>query len=162
MTAVFWLALGLLVLCGGQAVIWYHQLRETRRMRLAHEVLVTEVLDLRAHTVRLGESVPLNVALQSILRQELTHFHTPTIDRLLAKLGPPFLLTASEEHALLAAMKQREQDMGDQMSDSEREAAQLLPLIMRRIKRDQATPTPNTVVAFQVVSMTTPPREEGR
>jgi hypothetical protein len=83
----------------------------------------------------LGQAVmPISTAFQAILIKELTHFHTPVMDALLARVGPPSLLSDEEEGELAAALEQRTKDMGDRISDSERDAAKMLPLVMKRAK----------------------------
>lgn len=78
--------------------------------------------------------MPISTALQTILVKELTHFHTPRMDSLLARIGPPSQLTNAEEEELTIALFERTQDMHDLISDSERDAAFILPAIMRRAK----------------------------
>jgi hypothetical protein len=78
--------------------------------------------------------VPISAAFQAVLIKELTHFHTPVMDKLMEKLGPPFTLTEAEEKELIAALAVRAKDMGDKMSQSERNAATMLPFIMQRVR----------------------------
>lgn len=78
--------------------------------------------------------MPISTALQTILVKELTHFHTPRMDSLLSRIGPPSQLTDEEEAELTLALLERTRDMGDLISDSERDAAFILPAIMRRAK----------------------------
>src|SRR6266478_4615942 len=78
--------------------------------------------------------MPISTALQTILVKELTHFHTLRMDSLLARIGPPSELTDAEEAELTQALLERTQDMGHLISDSERDAAFILPAIMRRAK----------------------------
>src|ERR1700686_3873345 len=73
----------------------------------------------------------MSAAFQMAIVKQLTHFHTPKLDALLAKLGPPFMLTEAEMEELIAELKNREQDMGQLIDDGEREAAKMLPAIMR-------------------------------
>lgn len=78
--------------------------------------------------------MPISTALQTILVKELTHFHTPRMDSLLSRIGPPSQLTNEEEKELTVALLERTKDMGHLISDSERDAAFILPAIMRRAK----------------------------
>jgi hypothetical protein len=151
-----WFLLGSLVLLGAQVTLWQKQ-RDERAERLAASALLSSTLDTVTHQMALvGQQVlPITVAYQQILVKELTHFHTPDCDRLLAKLGPPFTLTASEEIQLLKALKQREDDMGDEISESERDAAHILPIIIKRIKLEQGE-DPTTFTFFQTVSFKAP------
>src|SRR5678815_4707353 len=97
--------------------------------------------------------MPISTAFQAILIKELTHFHTPVMDALMSKIGPPFTLTAAEETELIAALEQRTQDMAAEISDSERDAAKILPLVMKRAKLEalalQPEDTRLKLVTFQ-------------
>ena len=97
--------------------------------------------------------IPLNLAIQNVLVKELTHFHTPVLDGLMAKLGPPFMLTDEEEAELLRLLTERERDMGESISPAERDAAKILPVIIRRVRRDLAHITPATALALQMGSI---------
>jgi hypothetical protein len=94
--------------------------------------------------------IPISAAFQSILIKQLTHFHTPVLDELLKKLGPPITLTEAEEHELQAALEERTRDMGDEISDSERDAARMLPMVMKRVRTAADTEDP---VDLRVVSV---------
>jgi len=80
---------------------------------------------------------PLSAAFQAVLIKQLTHIHTPELDALLVKLGPPVTLTAEEEVRLSTLLKERTTDMHDEIDDSEREAAEMLPLVIKRVKAEQ-------------------------
>jgi len=80
--------------------------------------------------------VPISTAFQAILIKELTHMHTPEMDALLAKIGPPSTLTDAEEVELAEGLAQRAKDMGDQISESERDAALILPSVIKRAKAE--------------------------
>jgi hypothetical protein len=82
----------------------------------------------------------MSAAFQVALVRQLTHFHTPKLDALLAKLGPPFALTDVEMQELIAELKAREEDMAGQIDGGEREAAKMLPAIMRRVALEKAQP----------------------
>jgi hypothetical protein len=43
--------------------------------------------------------------------------------------------------------------MGDEISDGEREAARMLPLVIKRVKRDAETQTPSSDLVLKVVSI---------
>jgi hypothetical protein len=89
------------------------------------------------HIALLTQSIlPMNTAFQTILVRELTHFHTPKMDALLEKLGPPYALSTAEEIELSQALEQRTKDMGTEIDQSEREAAIILPYIMRRVRAE--------------------------
>jgi len=78
--------------------------------------------------------VPISTALQTILVKELTHYHTPVMDELLSRIGPPSELSVEEESDLTKLLLERTRDMGLLISSSERDAAFILPAIMRRAK----------------------------
>jgi len=81
----------------------------------------------------LGTAVqPLTAAMASMLVKALTHYHSPETDALLAKVGPPNTLTMEEEKRLGKTMQERSVDMADVISPLERNAAQLLLLIVER------------------------------
>lgn len=126
------------------AVIIWCQIRLVRQLVAA---TAAELSALRSRVDTLSEQlalvsqkvIPISSALQDCLRQELTHFHTPRMDELMQKLGPPWLLTDEEELELLDLLEARERDMGDQISPSERDAARIFPIIMKRAKLELQT-----------------------
>lgn len=81
---------------------------------------------------------PLSIAFQTVLVKELTHFHTPEMDALLEKLGPPYSLSILEEQQLDLMLKERMTNLTD-IPESEREAALMLPYIMKRVRRESIT-----------------------
>lgn len=109
--------------------------------------------------------VPISTAFQAILIKELTHFHTPVMDRLMEKLGPPNLLSAEEEVALIAALEQRTKDMGSEISDSERDAASMLPLVIKRARKEASMPladgTLKVVLIPEIPPERHPPSSDG-
>lgn len=82
--------------------------------------------------------VPISTAFQAILIKELTHFHTPEMDKLLAKIGPPNILTSSENDRLAVLLEARTRDLGVEISPSERDAAHILPAVMKRSQLEQS------------------------
>lgn len=74
--------------------------------------------------------VPISEAFKAILIKELTHFHTPEMDKLMAKDR----LTPEEEARLAVLLKERSENMGDDIPQSERDAAAILPAVIRRAK----------------------------
>lgn len=79
---------------------------------------------------------PISTVFQEMLVKQLTHFHTPEMDKLLSRLGPPYALTTEEEERLKVLLKQRTKDMGEQITESERDAAIMLPYVMARVKKE--------------------------
>jgi hypothetical protein len=84
------------------------------------------------------QAVPISAAFQALLVQELTHFHEPEMDALMAKLGPPFSLNEEEAGRLDDLLVKREQELLPipEVSQRERDAALMLRLLMRRIAAD--------------------------
>jgi hypothetical protein len=124
-----------------------------------HADLVTRVDVLDKQLALMGQTVaPISTAFQSVLVKELTHFHTPVLDALLVKIGPPSTLTPDEEVEMAKLLKQRTVDMGDQITEQEREAAEILPLIIKRAKAEQAALDAGAPVQVKFVSIK--PNEE--
>jgi len=99
--------------------------------------------------------VPISSIYQAILVKELTHFHTPIMDALLVKLGPPNTLTDDEVDELATALKERAADMGDKISALERDAAIMLPYVVKRAAAESAALArgDNLDTNFRVVSV---------
>ncbi len=119
--------------------------------RAEKKALLARVVELeRLNSLVTQAVVPISAAFQAILIKELTHFHTPIMDALMVKLGPPNTLTTAEEVELVAALKQREQDMDGLIDDAERDAARMLPMVMKRVKAESESPNMETTI--QVVA----------
>ncbi len=114
--------------------------REDAEKQLQHETharedIINRLLKLETSLAVIDQKVvPISTALQAILVKELTHYHTPIMDTLLSRIGPPSMLSEEEEVLLTEALLERTHDMGQLISDSERDAAFILPAIMRRAK----------------------------
>jgi len=105
---------------------------------------------------------PMWAAVQERLIKELTHFHTPVMDALLVKLGPPVTLTEAEEGQLEYALRQRAVDLDDQIGLEERDAARMLPMVMRRVKAEAGAPSRSTTLQVVAVPVAEePPVEDG-
>lgn len=100
--------------------------------------------------------LPISAAFQAILIKELTHYHTPRMDELMVKLGPPVTLTEAEQAELATLLEQRTIDMNGRISDSERDAAIMLPLVVKRVLAESIADDP---VKLGIV--TTPVKTEG-
>lgn len=130
------------------AAFWW-QVSERRR-------LVARVSELEVKVGLVTQAVvPISTAFQAVLIKTLTHFHTPVVDALLAKLGPPYALTDEEAEQLRLALLDRERDMGDRITDEERDAAHILPAVIKRAKADaaRAMMQPPLPVAFRLVAI---------
>jgi len=100
---------------------------------------------------------PLWTAAQAILIKQMTHYHAPELDALLRKIGPPVTLTAQEEHRLYVLLEERTKDMGALIDSSERDAAAMLPLIIRRVREEQHLKAQDTQILVVAI-----PRTEDR
>src|ERR1700674_2615584 len=101
------------------------------------------IVELERQVALLGLTVqPLSAAFQAILVKQLSHFHTPHIDLLLSKLGPPVLLTQSEEVELAKELAQRAVDVASEITDDERGAALMLPYVIQRVRREAVQQVP--------------------
>lgn len=103
-----------------------------------------------------SEVQPISEAFRAILIKQLTHFHTPVLDALMQKIGPPNTLTEPEMKLLCDELQKREKDMGPMIDDSERNAAKLLPLLVERMRIETADKPTD---ALQLVAVPVPPEE---
>lgn len=130
--------------CAFLAALYFAVRKENRAKALAAAAAsVAQALrltDLESKLALVNAAViPISTAFQAILIKELTHFHTPEMDALMVKVGPPNILTGEEEIKLSSLLEERTNDMGPLISDSERDAALILPAVMRRAKKEQET-----------------------
>jgi hypothetical protein len=104
----------------------------------ANTALLMRVDDLERQNALISrQTIPISAAFQATLIQDLTHFHTPEMDALLVKLGPPFVLTQREVDRLIMLLEERERDLGGDVGQGERDAARMLPMVIRRVAADQ-------------------------
>jgi hypothetical protein len=89
--------------------------------------------------------IPISTAFQAILIKELTHMHTPRLDELLTKVGPPSTMTTGEEEEFYRLLREKVEDLDGLIPEAERDAATMLPLVMKRAKIEAAEP--NVIVA---------------
>src|ERR1700690_401895 len=85
---------------------------------------------------------PISMAFQQFLIKELTHFHEKRTDELLEKMGPPYILTDAEEKEVVAALDKRIKEAAELMTESELDAARMLPMMIRRVKAELAMGIP--------------------
>lgn len=81
---------------------------------------------------------PINQAMQALLIRELTHYHTPELDALMAKLPPEGTLSPEEEQRIAVLLQEREEQMDGSIPESEREAAHILPYVIKRVRAEAA------------------------
>jgi hypothetical protein len=106
--------------------------------------------------------VPISTAFQAILIKELTHFHTPEMDALMVKIGPPNTLNPTDEKRLEVMLKDRMDDMGPEISDRERGAAMILPEVMKRARAEQDALATIEAPHVKLVAVLDTPNEAGR
>jgi hypothetical protein len=128
-----------------------------KNRRLREEAIRTEtaekiqgrVTELEKQLALVGQQIqPISTAFQAMLVKELTHFHTPEMDALMVKLGPPYELTPEEELKLIAGLKERAESLEGVIPESEREAATMLPMVMRRVRNELVHESDKTLVTF--------------
>jgi hypothetical protein len=120
---------------------WYWFVKNAR-VKAAAE-LATEAKALTGRIIELEKQmhliektiVPGWIALQAKIVEELTHLHTPVTDALLVKIGPPNTLTDEETGQLVHALEERSRSAD--VPEAERDAAVMLPLVMKRAKQEQ-------------------------
>jgi hypothetical protein len=111
---------------------------DTQKVAEEHKTTVARIAELETKLALVNAAVvPISTAFQAILIKELTHFHTPEMDALMVRVGPPTTLTPEEEARLAVMLKERMDDMGPDISDSERGAAMILPEVMKRARAEQ-------------------------
>jgi len=119
--------------------------KRAERIAQGHDELVARV---EANTLMLASmqaSVqPISEAYKAMLIKGLTHFHTPEMDALMVKLGPPSTITPEEMARLMVLLKERETVVDAEISDSERDAAHILPVIIKRCIEEQSSAVSDT------------------
>lgn len=101
--------------------------------------LEERVRDLELKFTAVNERVtPISAAFQAMLIKELTHFHTPELDELLEKIGPPYRLTETERDRMIVLLRARAEDMNGRISELERDAAVMLPMVIKRALAEAA------------------------
>jgi hypothetical protein len=134
-TAVLTVMLGLIV----TGMVYFSMVRTARALVLAvgHKDVLRRLSEIEAENARLSQQVvPIPEAFQATLIQKLTHFHTPEIDGLMRKLMP-YRLTAEEFDRLIELLDKTARDMASEIDDEEREAAMMLPMVMKRVRANR-------------------------
>lgn len=103
--------------------------------------------------------VPISVAFQAVLVNKLTHMHTPELDALMQKIGPPSTLTADEQKRMSDLLAERSTDMGDLITDAERHAAVMLPLVIEWVALE-ADKDPGVISEETLKLVRVPPLEK--
>lgn len=114
------------------AAYWFTRHRDTA----AAKSIADRLAALESKAMLAEQAImPISNAFQAILVKQLTHYHTPVLDALLAKLDP-YTLTDEEEIIFYRELEVRTRDMGSQIDASERNAAKMLPFVIKRIKEE--------------------------
>lgn len=129
------------------------ELREARLVQLESEMAVLK-----------AQAVPINAAFLAMSIAKLTHLHTPRLDELMEKVGPPSVLTPEEEEELAVGLKARMKDMSSEIDDEERIRAEILPHLIKLEKIEALkiadSPKMETVLVAQPVTETSTPEKE--
>jgi hypothetical protein len=87
-----------------------------------------------------SQVTPLSAAFRSVLIRELTHNHTPEMDALLARLENGPFLSQEEEERLYVLLRERVIEFDDPLiTDRERDSAAMLPMVMKRVRGEDAS-----------------------
>jgi hypothetical protein len=125
-----------------------------------HKLTVARIAELETKLALVNAAVvPISTAFQAILIKELTHLHTPELDGLMARVGPPTTLTIEEEERLGHLLLERTRDMGSAIPDSERGAAMILPEVMKRARAEQQALSTVEAPQVKLVAVIDSPRE---
>lgn len=152
-------SVGLLVLGAGlsfaAARYWFQRnqaVAAAAKIQAEHDKLMNRVMELERDTALVKASVvPITTAFQALLIKELTHFHTPVMDALMVKVGPPNTLTDEEETQLATLLAERAVSLNGRISASEKDAADILPAVMRRARIEQKLIESESVLAVVAV-----------
>ena len=108
------------------------------KVEAGHKELSERMSKIEVTISMIGQSIlPMSTAFQAILVKELTHFHTPVVDALLEKLGPPLTITEEEMETLKAELIKRTEELDPLVGEAERESAIILPYVIKRVKRER-------------------------
>lgn len=125
------------------AWFWFRKnaaVAEAKRLADEHALLAKRVVDLESQLSSVKQAVqPISAAFQAILIKELTHFHTPELDELMTRVGPPSTLTAEEETRMEQLLAERATELNGDIDSFERDAAVMLPMVLKRTKREITT-----------------------
>lgn len=141
---IFLNSLGLTVVASGlsfsAAWYWFSRnaaVKAAEAIATEHAKTLARITELETKLALVNQAViPISTAFQAILIKELTHYHTPEMDALLVKLGPPSVITIAEQQRLEVLLVARTTDMGPEISGSERDAAAILPAVIRRAQAE--------------------------
>lgn len=120
--------------------------------RKEHAALVKRVGDLEMQLASVSSQVvPISAAFQAMIVRDLTHAHTPELDELMSKIGPPSLLDDAQQARMLALLDERMNNLGALVPESEREKARILPFVMKMAQDEARALLHPAVVQFVAV-----------
>lgn len=145
-TRIFLNSVALLVIAGiltfAAALFWWQKnqaVKEKEKLAVGHQSVVDELKEMQIAMAGIRAAVvPISAAYQAILIKELTHFHTPEMDELMEKIPSDSLTPEEEDRLFNVLLPQREKDMGPLISETERDAAHILPVIVKRARAEAA------------------------
>jgi len=135
---------------------WQRKIVAEKADKLAEEnvKVLARLAELESKLALVNQAVvPISNAFQAILIKELTHYHTPELDALLQKIGPPNTLTPEEVERMTKLLEERTGDMGPEITEQEREAAHILPFIVRRAQTEADTLNSADVLKLKLVTV---------
>lgn len=96
-----------------------------------------KIQSLETQLALVGQQVlPLSAAWQKYLIEQLTHLHTPELDKAMQQIGNQ---TEEEEARMLEMLHIRRTDMDARIDPAERIAAEMLPLVLQFIRVERIT-----------------------
>lgn len=158
-TIEFWIAPFFSALLAFAAALYWSR----KKSKIDSEAqLRKEIADLQEQALLVAQAVrPISEAMQKMLIDKLTHYHTPTLDGLLKKLGPPVTLTPAEERKMLSALKRRTRGLNGRIDAFERAAAQALPHVMELVKLQKGVDETSTEIkVVEIPKNKEAPKEE--
>jgi hypothetical protein len=127
-------------LAGLSAWFWFQKnaaAKEAEAVAAAHAVLLARVAELETRERMASAAfLPIATAFQATLIKSLTHAHATELDALLVKVGN-HALRPEEEPRLLALLAERAQTPDGRIGESEREDAEIFPVVMKRARAEQ-------------------------
>jgi len=120
---------------------WYTRNLAVKRaevLAVEHEKVLARLQELETKERISSQTLtPIITAFQGILVKQLTHAGKPEMDFLMVKIGPPNVLSDEERARLMEMLHERTTDMGIEITASERDAAVILPIVMKMADTEQ-------------------------
>src|SRR4249920_839391 len=138
------LGIGLIGAVATFAMAWFWHLKTRAEVKAAafmaeHSRVLERLAELETKERLAGQVMsPIVTAFQALLVKQLTHDHAPEMDKLMVQVGPPDVLTDEERDRLMVLLARRARDMSMEISPNERDAAMILPIVMKMAAEEQA------------------------